>query len=270
MNVIFQNNKFETHLFFKPLHSGTIIPFHSNVPKYVLKGIVLGEIRRAVCRSSNNIFILKSLKLVFQRFVNNHYSFIFLHSCFSKFLIRFLSPSIKMPHRSFIYIKMPFINDLYVFRLQSILKSLNLHDKVRFYFSSAPSLSTVFKPTKEILRCETNCNFCSLSEKENICLTKNVIYKIRCHQCDLLYIGETKRCLKHRISEHFTKTSSAVYKHHLEFHNDHNIYDNFSFDVLHANILNDSKRFILESMYINKYHNLLINGCEGLRTHIRI
>ena len=35
------------------------------------------------------------------------------------------------------------------------------------------------------------------------CTTPNVVYKLTCKKCNkFLYIGKTKRCLKHRINEH--------------------------------------------------------------------
>ena len=53
------------------------------------------------------------------------------------------------------------------------------------------------------------------------CQTEGVIYCLRCSKCNVLYVGETKRCARKRISEHLynisnRKTSSALVTHFEE------------------------------------------------------
>ena len=51
-----------------------------------------------------------------------------------------------------------------------------------------------------------------------LCLKKNVVYKIECSICGIVYIGETGRTIGSRIKEHLTMEKQTVYKHlvHLQ------------------------------------------------------
>ena len=159
-----------------------------------------------------------------------------------------------------------FLND-HCFLLQNVLKRLDLQSKVRFYFSKTHSLRSIFSPHKEKISCDVNCHICPMCERENICLKKNLIYFIKCSLCDSVYIGETKRFLKTRINEHLKNNTSAVFRHHSEHHQTHNIFNIFSIRILHDNLCYDSRRLALESMYIQKYSRHIMNGCEGNFTH---
>jgi len=54
----------------------------------------------------------------------------------------------------------------------------------------------------------------------------NVVYKLRCAQCEASYIGQTRRLLKTRIDEHRshirrnTNQNSVITEHRLEFSHD--------------------------------------------------
>ena len=158
-----------------------------------------------------------------------------------------------------------------------VILLVTVHHKVKFnivmflsfYFSSNSNLSNIFRPKKKNL-CDINCRYCSLAECENICFCKYCIYIVKCQICTQVYIGETKRILKHRIAEHLTKNSSAVFKHHANNHSGFNIFNTFSFNVLHYNIKHDNTRLIIESFLIKKNMSNLMNGCEGVHTYLNI
>ena len=82
-----------------------------------------------------------------------------------------------------------------------------------------------------------------------------------CNLSHLIYSGQTPRLLKNRLNEHFTRDNSAVYQHHKETHADIDIFHVFSFDILHSNIINYTKRITLETFYINMHTSNLLNGC---------
>jgi len=80
----------------------------------------------------------------------------------------------------------------------------------------------------------------------------NVVYKLRCAQCDASYVGQTRRLLKTRIDEHQshirknTNQSSVITKHHFSHDFD---WDNveISDEEIHFN-----KRIIFEMIHIKK------------------
>ena len=87
----------------------------------------------------------------------------------------------------------------------------------------------------------------------------NVVYKIRCNNCDASYVGQTGRKLKTRIAEHRnhirykTSTRSVITEHRLLHNHD------FQWDDVQ--ILDEEpsyrKRLISEMLHIKKQKNSL-------------
>lgn len=59
---------------------------------------------------------------------------------------------------------------------------------------------------------------------------KNGIYKLKCEECSAVYVGQTGRCFKKRITEHFTRPESAFNRHLLE---EKHQTSKENFDILH-------------------------------------
>ena len=68
---------------------------------------------------------------------------------------------------------------------------------IRLQFINGQPLSKVFAPPKTKQNCQSECEMCKLSSKPNLCLKKNVVYKIECSICGIVYIGETGEQLDH-------------------------------------------------------------------------
>jgi len=81
----------------------------------------------------------------------------------------------------------------------------------------------------------------------------NVVYKLRCAQCDALYVGQIRKLLKTKIDEHRshsrrnTNQSSVITEHRLEFSYDFN----WDVEILEEEI-NHNKRIISEMIHIKK------------------
>ena len=65
-------------------------------------------------------------------------------------------------------------------------------------------------------------NNCTLRNSD-MCLRKNIIYKITCNTCKYIYVGSTIRHLHTRIKEHLTSKASSVYKHLRSCNNNNHI-----------------------------------------------
>jgi len=86
----------------------------------------------------------------------------------------------------------------------------------------------------------------------------DVVYKIKCKNCDASYVGQTKRCLKTRIREHksdINKKSGA-----LSVISQHRLQDGHEFDWDNVIILDTEpiyyKRLVSEMVHIK----LQVNG----------
>jgi len=226
----------------------------------VKKGILFGEFRRAIHRSSNDANIAQSIQKVFSRFSSNGYPFYFIRKCFFSYLDSLNSSSLNKDFKNVHFIKAPFINDFYKNGMNRILYNLNLQDHVKFYHKSS-NLKSILSFQKEKFSCEPSCIFCPIMARENSCMQKNVIYCVTCNICNVKYIGQTERFLRTRIQEHMTQQSSAVHKHYIEHAVQMSIYNMFKVEILHAHLSNTKRRIQLESIYISMFFDSLMNGC---------
>jgi len=89
---------------------------------------------------------------------------------------------------------------------------------------------------------------------------KNVVYKLECKNCDVAYIGQTKRRLHTRINEHRNDINKINSNHSVV--TEHRLENNHEFDWDNPTILDKDKlyyrRLISEMIYI-KSHNNSIN-----------
>lgn len=127
----------------------------------------------------------------------------------------------------------------------------NLSHKLKRIFKKFNNVKLSFKNYKTIKQL-----FSSLKDKDDIINLSNVVYSIPCGTCEKVYIGQTSRRLKDRITSHKSdikcnKPICTLSKHTLEL--DHK----FSFD--HIKILNTEnnlhKRLFLEMSNIYKEPN---------------
>ena len=92
-------------------------------------------------------------------------------------------------------------------------------------------------------------------DKKVISGNNNVIYKIQCNNCDIFYVGQTKRKFNTRINEHIKniKLDSSRYSVITEQYN-HN------FDWKNVRIMdtesNYNKRFISKTLHITEQLNV--------------
>ena len=94
-----------------------------------------------------------------------------------------------------------------------------LSEKLKRAFASA-GVNTSFKPL-------TTLRKVLVSPKDKIAPEKQsgVIYRIKCKDCDSLYIGESGRKLEKRLAEHKSKAASSksAIREHIECSKGHNI-----------------------------------------------
>jgi len=147
----------------------------------------------------------------------------------------------------------------------------NVHTSPRKIYFTIPYISSI---AKKFIQYFKNISFCKLAftcyNKLNkfvkvhkdplpVASRPNVVYKINCQNCDASYVGQIKRILNTRISEHRnhirrnSPQASVITDHRLEFNNE---FDWDNVEVLDKEI-NYNKRLISEMIRIKKQRESL-------------
>ena len=122
-------------------------------------------------------------------------------------------------------------------------------------------ISRIFKQNGVIIShkpCNTiESKLCQLKDKRNVMALSNVVYELRCKDCDVVYIGETGRQVGQRIREH----ENAIARNcHLSKINQHIRSTGHSFNFCDVKILaretNHQKRLYLEAYYSVNQHSI--------------
>ena len=248
------NGRFSAKLYMKPIHSQCITPWNSHGPISQKRGILIGEIRRAMSRSINPRSQQNSLRLITKPYTKNGYPRSFIKSTI-KGTLRKCKSQPSEQEQGLIYIKMPFINEDLKKQTQAVLKRTGL-DNIRVYYMNGSSSSRIFTPPKEKQCCPDPCGTCGSSPRTDQCLTKNYVYKIKCSHCNTVSIGEISRTIGSRIKEHIRMVKQTVYSRLINHNKD------VSWEILDRSIHDFRRRKIIEALEIRKHLNVT-NNCIG-------
>ena len=169
-------------------------------------------------------------------------------------------PVITVPKRD-VFLKIPFLG-VQSFRMKRKLKSIIEH------FYPQVNARIIFQSSNSIQ------NFFKFKDRIPLSLASSVVYQYTCRQCSATYIGETKKQLKVRISQHkgisfrtnrplSSFDSSKINEH--AFDSNHPISDD-SFKILSNSNVFDLK--VLESLYIHKLQQNLNDYNSSFDLHI--
>ena len=156
------------------------------------------------------------------------------------------------------FLSLPYIDEHHKRKVYQILRQNNLLDRTKVSFYPDKKLGEIL--TRSALR-PTPCNKQSDSkcyDCDNMCMQKNIAYKLTCNICGEEYCGETGRFKRNRCWEHFKSVKdrnkkTAMGEHYLMSHP--NLKDipaePFKFEVL--KICKDyTDRMIWQSLYIKQ------------------
>lgn len=122
-----------------------------------------------------------------------------------------------------------------------------INNKIIKLFRFDPKIKITQKHVKTI-----NSIFSKLKDKDEPLKMSEVVYSIPCTQCDKVYIGQTSRVLKDRITNHksdcrLNKNTSTLAQHYLSF----NHYFDYNNTKILQNENNYFKRSFLEMVEIS-------------------
>ena len=104
---------------------------------------------------------------------------------------------------------MPFINNSINRKIINAFKSEGID--VRLCHQSYTLRNALKQPDNNL---PTVCKLlnCPINNP-SLCYQRKIVYKLKCQQCNNIYIGSTIRDLHLRIKEHYTTRTSSVFQH---------------------------------------------------------
>ncbi|XP_045466683.1 uncharacterized protein LOC123675373 [Harmonia axyridis] len=231
----------DTHnfsIFHKPTHTDTTIHITSNHPYSHKMAAYNSMIHRLITIPMNHDHFNTELNLIKQIAINNGYN----PTIIDKILFnKQIKHALLLAYPSHIkddtkkYISLTYVN--------------RTSERIAKYFKDKFNLKVSFKTNNNLGTFVRNNK--DKTNKDN----KSGVYKLKCGDCHMVYIGQTERSFKKRIHEHqksFTSnTTHSTYANHLkecrhEFNN--------NYQILHTE--NKSSRLtLLESLEINRYNS---------------
>ena len=182
VKIIRENNKLITDWYQKATYSGRILNFKSKHTLAQKRAMVYTMVDKAILLSDKK-FHIKNINYIKEILKDNSYPDIFINNNVN-YRIKKLSSTHPHNYTSDRKLKLvlPYTNKFFE----------NISDKLKKY-----NVTT-------IPRFNNNLSKLITRGKDNTALTEqtNVVYKLKCKNCDATYVGETKRKMSVRIKEH--------------------------------------------------------------------
>ncbi|KYM97737.1 hypothetical protein ALC62_11566 [Cyphomyrmex costatus] len=242
--MMIKDNFLQFHWYQKPTYSGRILNFWSQHPISQKIGVIYELVDKAFLLS-HPVFHKKNLKFIIDTLLLNDFPLDFIFANIKKRIYTIMNKPTQQNSnvnnivRGNIWFTIPYIRG-FSDRFKSIVNGINR----RISFFSINKLNDFIKVQKDPLPNETK---------------KNVVYRIKCNDCDVTHVGQTRRKLKTRVNEHRshihwnTSSRSVITDHRLEH--------NHEFDWNNVDILDCEnfyhKRLISEMICIKTQRNSL-------------
>ncbi len=191
VKVIRSNGSFSTTVHHKSTSTGLFTNFDSFIPMLYKKGLLFSLISRYFNICSSYALFHSEMEKFKKTFSLNGYPATLVDSCIKSFLDKIYNSRDKVHtcSKKIIYFCLPFTghHGLQIrSQLQKFLSSAYPHISLRVVFRPSFRLSNFF-PFKDKIPCE---------------LRSHVVYLYKCQCCGALYVGQTRRHIHTRISEH--------------------------------------------------------------------
>lgn len=231
----------------KSCSSGRILNYNSSHPISQIINTAYGFVYRVMKLTTDKDFDTKTF--IFKYLSENKFPKFLISKLISRYesnnaisdsQILNISNATLVPFKSIIYVKG--LSEM----LSNILNHFEINCKITFSVSN--TLNKIFS---------------RLKDKTSKFQCFNVIYKIPCLGCNLIYVGTTGQLLKNRVSGHKSDVKPPI-KNHLATSLCQHTYDtghNFGFNNIEIlNVENKYKnRLFLEMAYINSFSKLTVN-----------
>jgi len=221
-----------------------VIPWLSHHPRSMLFNILRNELRRAQNNGSNQERKAKGVEKIKERFLANGYpAHIIDRAILQNDQVKETRPRTKK-----CFLTLPFLSEKQAREVKASLRRCNLADKLCISFRST-NLASLLRPNKNNYCHFPNCKFCARAERGENCMTKFIIYRVKCVYCSSFYVGESARTIRSRLREHITVNTSHVYRHILT-HKSNPCLDDVSWTLLHSGLRHYDTRTAVEASEI--------------------
>jgi len=242
VTLIVENEVIRFDLYRKPTNSGRYLNFFSNHPIEYKKGVILSLFDRTLLLS-HPMFHLKNIKEFVEILLQNGYPLELIFSTINNRIRKFITGGINERDKiieSDSTLEKRWFTVPYMKGISESFKNITKKYDFNLAYTTTNSLQKYIKTGKDCLNLASCCG---------------VVYKINCQDCDVSYVGQTKRSLKTRVKEHDMdlKKSSGP----LSVISDHRL--SFNHDFAGTQILDREsswyKRSVSEMIHIKRQHH---------------
>ena len=212
--------------------------------------------RRATRNGSGPQQIQEGRDLIKRRYLANGYPIRVIQRAIHE-VDNALPPRTRKPTT---FLSLPFIGEKRCREIRKLVHRCGFSDLLTVSFKSR-TLSSLLRPRRSHFCSVNNCKYCFISKNGEECNCKFVVYFIECCLCSATYVGETKRSMRSRLSEHLASPTSHVF---LHLRNEHARAEprSISWSILHAGVTRCDVRRRLELHEIRS-RNPLLNVQQG-------
>ena len=243
------NNIIMLDWYTKPTSSGRYINYNSNHSTKIKINLILG-LKTRISRISHPSLVQNNLKKLYNILLQNSYPKNFLtkllfntpmqivHNTNTEGITPEISAFIEQNPNTYYY-SFPYIAEM--------------APKITKLFKNEPTIKIAFKYNKTI-----GTVFTKLKDRDELLKKSNVVYSIPCHECNGVYVGQTSRVLKSRITQHksdcrLDKKSCTLAQHTNQLGH----LFNFNETKVLCNETNYNKRLFLEMVEIYLHPNTI-------------
>lgn len=239
LKLIRREGKITTQWYEKPTNSGRYLNYKSSAPIKFQRNVVSNLARRVInfTNPEDRPRFIKKLK---QDLQNNNYPLEFIEKLIKKETYKKYNPGPTQTNKKpflqdkEIVISIPYIKGV----TETLQRNLNTHN-IKIVSATGNCLKKFYSNVKAPI------------EREK---TTNTVYKIKCKDCDVTYIGQSKQYLHNRITAHINSVSGKnAEKTALKKHTNST---NHQFNFKEVDILdkenNEKKRLVLEMIRIKQ------------------
>jgi hypothetical protein len=249
------NGLIKTTVYRKPTHSNRYLNFRSNHSLINKKSVIRALVSRAFTHNTDQSDLKIELSHIEDVLIENNYPKNLIHEIISQQKQKHLLPKVPSSHLTPSFDITKTISIPYYKHISENIK------KILFKYD----IKVVFKRGLTVRNMLNN-------NKRNKLDKAGLVYKINCNECDAIYVGETKRKLITRLTEHKNAISNINIKSNIADHA-HNTQHNINFDNIHVSYYEKKylARKFLESFEIEKLKQLnsnLMNDQQNSKTII--